>query len=194
MPFGLMNAPASFQRALDVILSRYKRKTCIVYLDDVIIFSASVAEHIEHVDMVLNALKAAGISLKIDKSELFTQKVKYLGHIVRPATIEVDQAATKSLREAKIPRTLTQLRSFLGFVNVYRRFISRSTKTAQPLYELLKDTSSKELPELSPEQESAFHILIEAVLDPKILAIPRPGLNYSFDTDASDNQGGCALF
>eukprot|EP00171_Calliarthron_tuberculosum_P014377 IDg14377t1 len=115
-----MNSPASFQRALDFILSRYKWKTCLVYLEDAIMFSASVAEHVEHFHVVLNALKAAGISLKIDK---YTEK-------------------------------------------------------AQPLYELLKEASSKELPELSLEQEAAFHILIEALLDLKTLAIPLPGLTY----------------
>lgn len=194
MPFGLTNAPASFQRALDVILAPYKWKSCLVYLDDVIVFSADPAQHIKHVDFALTALRKAGISLKIDKCQFFTQKVKYLGHIVRPGSIEVDQAATKSLREAKPPETLTQLKSFLGFVNVYRRFIPEFTKTAQPLYDLQKDVKGKRLPPLTEVPIAAFNALIKAVLDPVILSIPKQGLKYSLDTDASDYQVGCALF
>lgn len=197
MPFGLTNAPASFQRALDVILARYKWKTCLVYIDDVIIFSSSVEDHISHVDTVLTALKRAGVSLKIYKCDFFTQKVKYLGHIVRPGTIEIDHAKTKSLRELRPPETLTQLKFFLGFVNVYRRFIPNYTKMAQPLYELQKGLTGpgkQPLPPLQAEHFDAFHKLISAVLSPEILAIPHPGLKFSLDTDASDYQIGCVLF
>ena len=128
MPFGLTNAPASFQRALDMILTKYKWKTCLVYLDDVIIFSKTVEEHIQHVDEVLSYLAKAGVTLKIAKCKFFTTTVEYLGHIIRPGKLEVDQANTKSLREAKPPTTRTQLRSFLVLVNVYCRFIDKFSK------------------------------------------------------------------
>lgn len=104
MPLGLTNAPASFHRALDIILSRYKWKTCLVYIDDVIIFSSSVEEQISHVDTVLTALRKAGISLMIDKCEFFTKTVKYLGHIVRSGTVEIDDAKLKILKGLQPPK------------------------------------------------------------------------------------------
>lgn len=106
------------------------------------------------------------MSLKIDMYVLLVRKFKYLGQIVRLGTA-VDQGATKSLREEKPPITLTHQRSFLGFVNVYRRLISDYTEKAQTLYEMLKVTSQKDIPEISSEQEAALNILIAAVLDSK---------------------------
>lgn len=96
-------------------------------------FSENPSEHIEHVDTALNALNKSVISLKSDKWPFFTKKVKYLRYIVNPDTIEVNQAAIKSLQELKQSRTLAKLKTFLGFLNVYRRFILEYTKTAQPL-------------------------------------------------------------
>ena len=190
MPFGLTNAPATFQRALDIVLSKFKWKTALVYIDDVVIFSKSVEDHLRHVDEVLTALSTAGVSLRLRKSKFFTKTIEYLGHIVRPGTIEVNEASTKSLREAKYPETLTELRSFLGFTNVYRKFIRGYTKKAKPLYDLLQGNPPKNLPPLDDEQKRSFHELIAAVLSPPVLALPRSDLSYSLDTDASDYQIG----
>ena len=87
MPFGLTNASATFQRALDLILTKYKWKTCLIYLDDIIIYSKSINEHINHVDEVLEYLSQAGVTLKIRKCNFFTDKVEYLGHIIKPGTL-----------------------------------------------------------------------------------------------------------
>lgn len=133
MPFWMMNAPSSFRRALDKILSRHKWKNFLVYLDDILIFYESMEDPLGNVDSTLSSLQEADISLKIDKCQLFTKTVKYLGHIVRPGTAEVKQAATKAMREENLPKTLTHMKSFLGFLNVYRRFISQYTKKAQML-------------------------------------------------------------
>ena len=194
MPFGLTNAPACFQRALDVILAKYRWKTCLVYLDDIVIFSNNIDDHIRHVDEVLTTLGKAGISLRLRKCKFFTKTIKYLGHIVKPGTIEIDQAKTRTLQSLQPPRNIRHLRSFLGFVNVYRRFIRDYTKKAASLYRLLRGHPEHELPPRDEEQLQSFNDLIAAVLDPVILAIPKPGLRYSLDTDASDYQIGCALF
>ena len=193
MPFGLKNAPATFQRVLDLILAGFKWQTCLVYIDDVVIFSGSAEQHLEDVDTILTELGKAGITLRFDKCLFFTDHVRYLGHIVRPGTLEVDQSHVKSLLEAEPPKTVSELRSFLGFVNVYRRFIRNYTQLAKPLYGLLKG-APKELPPLGDDAISAFRALINAVTSPPILAIPKKGLRYSLDTDASNYQVGCALF
>lgn len=132
MPFGLTKAPASFQRALDMIPTEYKWKTCLVYLVDVIIFSNLLEEHIQQVDEILSCLAAAGVTLKIKKCSFFTQEVEYLGHIIKPGRLEIDRAHTESLRQAQPPTEKSSLQSFLGLCNVYRRFIDKFSKLAGP--------------------------------------------------------------
>lgn len=120
-PFGISNARATFQRALDVALAQYKRKYCLFYIDDVVVFSKSIEAHIEHVDEVLTVLREACMSLKFKKCEFFLESIKNLGHIIRPGTLEVDAVSTKDLREASHPTTITDFRTFLGAANCYRR-------------------------------------------------------------------------
>ena len=141
MPFGLTNAPACFQRALDLVLTKYKWKTCLVYLDDVIIYSNNLDDHVRHVDETLTTLADAGITLKINKCHFFQKEVEYLGHMVKPGTLEIDNTNVESLKHASPPSNKTQLRSFLGLCNVYRRFIEDFTGLANPLNKLLKKAS-----------------------------------------------------
>ena len=103
MPFGLANAPATFQRALDILLAGVKWQFCLVYLDDVIIFSKTEEEHINHVDSVLKILRQAGVTLKLKNSEFFKKSVSYLGHTIRPGRLEIMSSRTEALREAKFP-------------------------------------------------------------------------------------------
>ena len=138
MPFGLTNAPATFQRAMDILLSPFRWKSCLVYLDDIIIFSKSWEEHIVHVEEILSVLEKAGVKHKLRKCDFFVEKIKYLGHVVRPGTLEVDAARTAALEQVGYPQTLTQLRRFLGLCNVYRRFVPHKAKIMHPLNQLLK--------------------------------------------------------
>ena len=89
IPFGLTNAPACFQRALDLVLTKYKWKTCLVYLDDVIIYCNNLDDHIVHVNETLSTLADAGITLKVNKCHFFQKEVEYLGHMVKPGTLEI---------------------------------------------------------------------------------------------------------
>jgi len=114
MPFGLTNARATFQRALDIILSRLKWQICLVCLDDVIVFSANAEQHVKDVDMVLHRLSEAGGTLNLEKSTWFSDEAKYLVHIVRPEQLHVQNKNDDALKHAKFPTTKTQLKSFLG--------------------------------------------------------------------------------
>ena len=194
MPFGLMNAPASFQRTLDVLLHGFNWRTCLVYIDDVIIFSKSIEEHLSHVEAVLDTLHRAGVTLKLKKCEFFTDKVKYLGHIIRPGQLEINQAHTAALANMQHPTNQSELRSFMGLCNVYRRFIPNFSLMAGPLNSMLKKGHPVKFGPLTPEQAQAFRKLVDAVLSPTVLALPKPNLPYSVDTDASDYQLGAALF
>lgn len=194
MPFGLATAPATFQRTLDMVLSKFNWRTCLVYLDDVIIFSEDVESHFVHVDRILSALQHAGVSLNLKKCEFFTNTVKYLGPIIRPGTLSIDETKVVALTKAQHPRNHTELRSFLGFCNVYRRFVQNYSQIAAPLNALLKKGIPLQLEPFGPDEANAFSTLVTNVTNPPVLALPKPGLPYSLDTDASAYQVGAALF
>ena len=193
MPFGLMNAPATFQRILDIVLAAYKWQTCLVYLDDIVIFSRDIESHFRHVEEVLMALQRANITLKLRKCDFFTEKIRYLGHIIEPGKLKIDEAVVAPLREAKHPMSKTELRSFLGLCNVYRRFVKDFSKIAAPLTALLTNDQPDKWTELTDDQISAFDTLIDRVTHPPVLSLPRPGRPYSIETDASAEQVGVVL-
>jgi hypothetical protein len=105
LPYGLRNDPATFQRAVDIILSGVKWKTCLLYLDDVIVFSENPVAHLTHVAEVLTLLGSAGLSLKLKKCHLFSSTVDYLGHVIRPGRLGVAETNTVALTTAPLPRT-----------------------------------------------------------------------------------------
>ena len=193
MPFGLKNAPATFQRALDIILSGVRWQACLVYLDDVIVFSKTLGDHIAHLDLVLSLLRHAGVSLKLSKCSFFQTKVDYLGHVIRPGKLSVTATASDAFRSFEYPKTLTQLRSFLGTCNVYRRFVKDFAKIARPLTNLTRKNASPDFETPSADELAAFETLKGRMTSPPILTLPREGKPYTIDTDASSYQLGCAL-
>ena len=193
LPFGLRNAPATFQRAIDIILSGVKWKTCLVYLDDVIVFSSSRQAHLAHVAEALTLLGNAGLSLKLSKCHFFSETVDYLGHVIRPGRLGVAEKNTTALRTAPLPRTQTELRSFLGLCNVYRRFVPRFSALAAPLNALLCKGMPPQLGPISEGGIAAFNALRDRLLSPPVFALPRAEGKIWLDTDASDGQLGCCL-
>jgi hypothetical protein len=193
LPFGLRNAPATFQRAIDIILSGVKWKTCLVYLDDVIVLSGSRSAHLTHVAEVLTLLGNAGLSLKLKKCHLFSETVDYLGHVIRPGGLGVAEKNTAALKTAPLPRTQTELRSFLGLCNVYRRFVPRFSAIAAPINALLCKGTPPQLGPLPPTAVAAFAQLRNRLLTPPDLALPRAEGHLCLDTDTSDGQLGCCL-
>jgi Reverse transcriptase (RNA-dependent DNA polymerase) len=138
MPFGLRNAPATFQRFVDINLSGLTRKTCLVYLDDIIVFSKTPAEQIAHFDAVLNRLYLAGLTLNLNKCHFFNETLDYLGHVIRPGQLSVAEKTTAALKDTKHPTTQTDLRSFVGLFNVYRRYVKGLAKISAPLNVVLR--------------------------------------------------------
>lgn len=193
LPFGLCNAPATFQRAIDLILAGVKWQIALVYLDDIIVFSGTAEEHLSHLDRVFTLLGEAGVTLKPTKCHLFSNEVEYLGHIVRPGRILVNEKNLMAIRRAKFPQTQTQLRSFLGMCNVYRRFVANYAKVSAPLNHLVSSKMPKRLDAPKPPEQEAFDRLRELLCNPPVLAIPRPGAHYIVDVDASYDQLGCCL-
>lgn len=190
---GLTNAPATFQRALDVIRSGLKWQICRVYLNDVIIFSANAEQHIKDVDQVLTRLREAEVTLNLKKCKRFTTEIEYLGHLITSGQLDVLNTNTDALRQANFPKTKTQTKIFLGMSNVYRRFVLDFTQRARPL----KDHTEKEfppnLPPPTPEEQAAFEDLRDALIHPPILTLPKAGRELTLDVGASAYQLGCNL-
>jgi Reverse transcriptase (RNA-dependent DNA polymerase)/RNase H-like domain found in reverse transcriptase len=193
VPFGLSNAPATFQRFVDITLSGLTWKSCLVYLDDIIVFSRTPAEHMAHLDAVFHRLYRAGLTLILNKCHFFKDTVDYLGHVIRPGQLSVTEKNTAALKDMTHTTTQTELLSFLDLCNVYRRFFKGFAKIAAPLNILLRKGETPQLSPLSPEMVFTFDTLRASILHPPILALPRIEGAFTLDTDASDHQLGCCL-
>ena len=191
--FGLTNAPATFQRAIDMILSGVKWKTFLVYLYDVIVFSRTFEEHITPMREVFVLLSRAGVSLKASKCFLFQEKVEYLGHIVGHGHMRVNEKSLMGLRRPELPRTKKDLRSFLGMCSVYGRFVKDYAHVARTLTALTSPKVSDPNPPFSQDQRDAFEKLKRRLTIPQIRELSRSTGAYVLDTDASDYQVGCGL-
>ena len=133
MPFGLTNAPATFQRLMETCLSDLHLNWCIIYLDDVIVFSKTPQEHIERLEAVFMKISDAGLKLKPSKCEFFRKRIHYLGHIVSDKGIETDPKKIEAIVDWPHPRTVHEVRKFLGFMNYYRKFVYKYAQIAKPL-------------------------------------------------------------
>lgn len=193
LPFGLINAPATFQRALDLILSIVRYEFALVYLDDIIIFIRTFDEHMVHLAHVLRLLKKANVSLKLSKCRFAQQQVQYLGHMIKPGRLEMLEARVDALRLVELPKTKKELRSFLGLASFYRRFVRRFGKISKPLYDLTSEETPAKLPPFFPSQRAAFEELKHALTNPPTLGLPRVVGDFVMDTDVSKFQIGCGL-
>jgi len=155
MAYGLTNAPATFKRALDIILSGMTWPTCLVYLDDVIVFSDTTENHVRALDEALTRLGRAGVTLKAKKCQFFQTSVEYLGHIISPGEMRVHNKNLEALAKVGHPRKKTQLRSFLGMCNVYQRFVANYARIAAPLNQLTTKAYGDTLPEFTAARPSS---------------------------------------
>ena len=193
MPFGLKTAPTTFQRALDIIPCGARWQIFLVYLDNVIVLSKDLEQHLAQVDNLLTLLQNARVSLKLKKCHFFQPRVDYLGHVVLPDKLKVATDTAAAFKEFVFPQTITQLRSFLGACKVYRRFLKDFSKISRPLTGMLKKEASPNSGNPTEEQLKACETLKDRLTSPPVLALPKAGGNYRLDTDSSDYQLGCIL-
>ena len=158
MPFGLCNAPATFQRLMERCMGDLNLKDCLIYLDDIIIFSSTFEEHLERLEAVFSRLKQHNLKLRADKCEFMKSRVTYLGHLVSENGIETDPEKTEAIRTWPIPKTVKDVRAFLGFTGYYRRFIQNYARIARPLNDLLIGhcTNKKSKKSRSREKKTPF--------------------------------------
>jgi hypothetical protein len=138
MPFGLTNAPSTFMHLMNEVLRSFIGKFVVVYFDDILIYSKSLDEHIKHLRAVFGALREARLFANLEKCTFFTDRVAFLGYIVTPQGIEVDEANIEAIKSRPILATLTQLQSFLGLAGFYRHFVRDFSTIAAPLNDMTK--------------------------------------------------------
>lgn len=136
-PFGLCNAPSTFQRLMEHIFGEQSFHALLLYLNDIVIFSSSFDQHLQRLDLVLTRLEEHHLKLKLQKCHFFQPEVKYLGHVISAADVATDPAKISAVAEWTRPTTCTELQSFLGFTSYYRHFVMAFAKYAAPLHRLV---------------------------------------------------------
>ncbi|XP_055015782.1 uncharacterized protein LOC129410863 [Boleophthalmus pectinirostris] len=190
MPFGLTNAPAVFQTLVNDVLRDMLNKFVFVYLDDILIFSRDLKEHVQHVRLVLQRLLENKLFVKAEKCEFHATSVNFLGFVIQQGQIKADPEKVKAVAEWPRPETRKQLQRFLGFANFYRRFIKDYSRKAAPLTRL---TSTLTPFKWSSEAEDAFATLKSLFTSAPVLTHPDPSRQFIVEVDASDSGVGAVL-
>lgn len=201
MPFGLCNAPATFQRLMESCLGEHNYQSLLIYLDDIIVFAADYDTHLDRLDYVFSRLSAQGLKLKPDKCKLLRDSVQYLGHIVSANGIAPDPDKVSAVQQWKVPTKPTELRAFLGLAGYYRRFVKGFSQTAGPLHKLLGGYPAKKTKPRVPgpawqwteECDLAFSCLKQALIQAPILSFADFSLPFLLYTDASHQGLGAVL-
>lgn len=202
LPFGLNNAPATYQRLMEDCLGDLNMKICAIYLDDLIIFASTLEEHLDRLDQVLKRLKDCNLKLNPKKCKFLQTKVKYVGHIVSENGVEADPEKLEKVRNWPTPKNAEEVRQFTSFAGYYRRFVKDFSKIAKPLTDLHPNTTvknGKKVKSSKPfiwgkEQQDAFDQLKNALLTHPILGYADYDLPFELHTDASAKGLGAVLY
>lgn len=138
MPFGLTNAPATFQSIMNRMLAEFLRKFVLVFMDDILIYSHTLEEHVHHVQLVLETLANHQFVVKASKCEFAKTQLEYLGHLILAEGVATEPSKIATVKAWPVPKTVKQLRGFLGLTGYYRRFICQYGLISRPLTQLLK--------------------------------------------------------
>ena len=205
MPFGLCNAPATFQRLMQEVLGDLFLRGVVVYLDDIIIHSKTIQEHFRLLNEVFSRLRKAGLKLSPSKCKFFQETIEVLGHVVSGDGISCEEKKLDAVRKWPVPKDVTDLQRFLGFTGYYRRFVKDYAKIAKPLTNLLQGNCSKRQRSRikapldaaewcwGDEQERAFKELIDRMTSPPVLCYPDFTKPFIVRTDASKHGLGGVL-
>ena len=190
MPFGLTGAPGTFQHFMNSILNDHINDCCVVYLDDILIYSKSKEEHIKHVQTILKILSDNSLYVKLSKSEFHVKETDFLGHHLSVNGISMQQDKINVIADWKPPQRLRQLQKFLGFTNFYRDFIPNYSELVHPLITLTKKGSRWVWRDI---QQTAFERLKAMSNSSTMLHVFQPDLPTKIETDASNHAVGAVL-
>ncbi|KAI7789793.1 hypothetical protein IRJ41_013744 [Triplophysa rosa] len=190
MPFGLKNAPATFQRLMETVLGEARRKMCFVYIDDIIVYLPSVTQHFCDIQSVLRRLETTGLTINLKKSKFCLQEITFLGHVVSVQGISADPSKTQAIHAYPVPTNLKEVQRFLGLAEWYHQFVPNFSRTAEPLNSLKKKGHRFQW---TTQCQQAFEQLKACLTSPPILG--HPDFQYPFIeyTDASDTGLGAIL-
>jgi hypothetical protein len=183
MPFGLTTAPATFQRLMDIVLDRYRGDFLACFIDDVLVYSDTFEDHLKHLKLTFQAIESAGLKLNKEKSHFFQRKVTFLGHTISANGNQPDLHNMDKIRNQLAPRTVRQVRGFLGMVSYYRSFIKNYAHVAEPLTALTRKNVKFHW---SPNCQKAFEHLRQCITSEPILARPNYDKPFIIATDASN--------
>jgi len=169
MPFGLTGAPVTFQRMMDTVLAGLKWQTCLVYLDDVVVFSRTFDEHLSSLRQVFDRLYEAGLKLKPSKCFFCCTELLYLGYLITPEGLQPDPTTKRAILDYPAPTDVSGVRTFLGMTGHYRQFINGYAMIAAPLHKLVKPSVAWHWLE---EQQQAFTQLKMILTSPPVLKLP----------------------
>lgn len=189
MPFGLCNAPSTFQATMNQIFAPFLHRFIVVFFDDILIYSADLASHVEHLQQTLHCLSTHQLCLKLSKCVFGQTSVEYLGHMVSKGEVRADPKKISAMKDWPKPKSLRQLRGFLGLTGYYRRFIRGYASLAAPLTDLLRKDSFT----WTSESTKAFVALKEAMTSAPVLKLPNFEEEFVVETDASNNGIGAIL-
>ena len=189
MPFVLTNAPATFQCLMNQLFQPFLRKFVLVFLDDILIYSANMVDHLEHIQQVFGVLRKNQLYLKALKCSFAQSSIEYLGHIISDAGVATDPAKTKDMLAWPVPTTMTELRGFLGLTGYYRRFVRGYGIIAKPLTNILRLKTFQ----WNAQAQESFDNLKVAMTTTPVLSLPNFQLPFQVETDACADGIGAVL-
>ncbi|MCP3662607.1 MAG: DDE-type integrase/transposase/recombinase [Gammaproteobacteria bacterium] len=190
MPFGLCNAPATFQRAMHQVLLGLQPHVALVYLDDIVIYSANFEEHLEHLAQVLDRFRQYNLKLKLKKCNFGQSELDFLGHLVTAEGLKPNPAKVQAVNEMPPPGDVSGVRRFLGMAGYYRRFVYHFAQIAKPLFNILKKEHRFHW---NPEAQNAFDTLKAKLTEAPVLQYPDFRREFTIETDASGYGVGAVL-
>lgn len=202
MPFGLCNAPSTFQRLMQRMFGDQQGQSLLLYLDDIIVFSGSVSQHLQRLEVVLSRLQREGLKAKLEKCAFFQRQVGYLGHIISRQGVSTDPAKVAAVAEWQRPKHVSELRSFLGFASYYRRFVEGFARLSSPLHKLVAELVGSKSRRGSgraietawtPECEQSFEALKTKLVSAPVLAYADFSRPFILEVDASHSGLGAVL-
>ena len=190
MPFGLTNALAVFMDLMNRIFREFLDRFVVVFVDDILIYSPSEEEHEEHLRVVLELLRAHRLYAKFGKCEFWLREVKFLGHVVSGEGVSVDASKVEAVQDWAQPKSVFEIRRFLGLAGYYRRFVKDFSRLASPLTRLTRKGVKFVWNETC---EKSFQELKVRLTTAPVLIIPERGVGYVVYCDASQEGLGCVL-
>nr|AAQ56367.1 putative reverse transcriptase [Oryza sativa Japonica Group] len=190
MSFGLTNAPAFFMNLMNKVFMEFLDKFVLVFIDDILIYSKSEEEHEHHLRLVLEKLQEHQLYAKFSKCDFWLSEVKFLGHVITAQGVAVDPSNVESVTKWTPPKTVSQIRSFLGLAGYYRRFIENFSRIARPMTQLLK---KDEKFKWTAECDKSFEELKKKLVSAPVLILPDQTKDFQVYCDASRHGLGCVL-